>query len=245
MVAVVTGASRGIGAATVKALLDDGFCVVGSSRKESDTVGELKSAFPDRFDFVPADISNPESIEALVCFVREKYGSLDLLVNDAGVAPRSRKDILEISPEDFDSVLDINLRGTFFVTQKFAPLLIKNGRARIVNISSVSAYTASVNRAEYCVSKAGISMLTKLFAARLAEHSVSVLEIRPGIVETDMTACVKEKYDKLIADGVTPINRMGQPSDIAGCVRAVARGDFDFCTGTVIDCDGGFNVRRL
>ncbi|MBQ8016436.1 MAG: SDR family oxidoreductase, partial [Clostridia bacterium] len=165
--------------------------------------------------------------------------------NNAGVAPKERKDILEISPEDFDFVADINLKGTFFVTQKFVPLLAKNKQSRIVNVSSMSAYTASVNRGEYCVSKAGISMITKLYAARLAEFGVSVIEIRPGIIETDMTAKVKEKYEKLIEGGITPIKRMGQPEDIAKCVASIANGNFDFCTGTVIDCDGGFNVRCL
>ena len=148
-------------------------------------------------------------------------------------------------PDDFDYLLDINLRGTFFVTQKFVPLLKKSGKARIINISSMSAYTASVNRGEYCISKAGIAMTTKLFAVRLAEYGISVLEVRPGIIETDMTSGVKEKYERLIAEGITPIKRMGQPEDIGRCVLSVARGNFDFCTGTVIDCDGGFNVRAL
>ena len=177
--------------------------------------------------------------------MKEKFGKLDLLVNNAGVAPRERKDILEITPEDFSQVVDINLKGTFFVTQRLAPLLIENKGGRIVNISSMSSYTASLNRGEYCISKAGISMTTKLFAARLAEYGVSVIEIRPGIIETDMTAKVKEKYESMIADGLTPIKRMGQPEDIAKCVLSIAKGDFDFCTGTVIDCDGGFNVRVL
>lgn len=158
---------------------------------------------------------------------------------------KERKDILEITGDDFDYVMDINLKGTFFVTQKVTPLLIKNEKSRIVNISSMSAYTASVNRGEYCVSKAGISMITKLFATRLAEHGVSVLEIRPGIIETDMTSLVKEKYEKMIADGITPIKRMGSSEDIGKCVLSIANGNFDFCTGTVIDCDGGFSVRSL
>ena len=245
MVAVVTGASRGIGKGIAEALLQKGFTVIITARSKGKEVEELEKTYNDKVLFVPCDISKEEDRKNLASFVKEKFGKLDLLVNNAGVAPRERKDILEITPDDFDYLTDINLKGTFFVTQELAPLLITNEKSRIVNISSMSAYTASVNRGEYCISKAGISMITKLFAARLAEYGVSVIEIRPGIIETDMTSKVKEKYEKLIAEGITPINRMGQPSDVAKCVVSVAEGNFDFCTGTVIDCDGGFNVRRL
>ena len=245
MTAVVTGGSRGIGKGIAEALLEKSFTVIVTARNKGVEIEELEKEYNDKFLFVPCDISNDEDRKNLASFVKENFGKLDLLVNNAGVAPRERKDILEITPEDFDYLTDINLKGTFFLTQELTPLLIKNEKSRIVNISSMSAYTASVNRGEYCISKAGISMITKLFAARLAEYSVSVIEIRPGIIETDMTAKVKEKYEKLIAEGITPINRMGKPEDIAKCVVAVAEGNFDFCTGTVIDCDGGFNVRRL
>ena len=245
MVAVVTGGSRGIGLGIAKELLKEDFFVVLSARNKSDELEKLQKEFQNKIHFVPCDISKFDEVENLVSEVKEKFGKIDLLVNNAGVAPRERKDILEITPEDFDFVNDINLKGTFFVTQKFVPLLRENGVGRIVNISSMSAYTASVNRGEYCISKAGISMITKLFASRLAEFGISVLEIRPGIIETDMTAKVKEKYEKLIDEGITPIKRMGKPEDIGKCVAAVAKGNFDFCTGTVIDCDGGFNVRCL
>ena len=245
MVAVVTGGSRGIGLGITEILLKNGFNVVVSSRNESDQIKHLKSIYPEKIDFISSDISKTEDTENIASFIENKFGKLDLLVNNAGVAPKERKDILEITPEDFNAVTDINLKGTFFVTQKLAPLMIKNEKSRIINISSMSAYTASVNRGEYCISKAGISMITKLFASRLAEHGVTVIEIRPGIIETDMTAKVKEKYEKLISEGITPIKRMGQPEDIAKCVLSVAQGNFDFCTGTVIDCDGGFNVRSL
>lgn len=245
MVAVITGGSRGIGFGIAEMLLKNGFDVIVSSRKDSEQISALKQIYSDKIHFVSADISVLDDIEKLVSYAENRFGAIDLLVNNAGVAPKERKDILEITPDDFDYVADINIKGTFFVTQKFVPLLTKNKQSRIVNISSMSAYTASVNRGEYCISKAGISMITKLFAARLAEYGVSVIEIRPGIIETDMTAKVKEKYEKLISEGITPIKRMGQPEDIAKCVLSVAQGNFDFCTGTVIDCDGGFNVRIL
>lgn len=245
MVAVITGGSRGIGLGIAKELLKEDFSVVLSARNEGDELDSLKKQYGDKVIFVTCDISDINDVEGLVSTVKEKFGKIDLLVNNAGVAPRERKDILEITPEDFDFVTDINLKGTFFVTQKFVPLLKANKASRIVNISSMSAYTASVNRGEYCISKAGISMTTKLFAARLAEYGISVLEVRPGIIETDMTAKVKEKYEKLIEEGITPIKRMGKPEDIGKCVASIAKGGFDFCTGTVIDCDGGFNVRCL
>lgn len=243
MNAVITGSSRGIGLGIAEKLLEKGFNVILSARKESSETRKIMSEYKDRVFFIPCDISDINSVGNLVSETRERFGGIDLLVNNAGVAPKERKDILEISPEEFDYVLDINLKGTFFVTQKFVPLLKGNGR--IVNISSMSAYTASLNRGEYCISKAGISMITKLYAARLAEYGISVFEVRPGIIETDMTSKVKEKYEKMIAEGLTPIKRMGKPEDIGKCVSSIAEGNFDFCTGTVIDCDGGFNVRCL
>lgn len=245
MTAVVTGGSRGIGKGIAEALLNKGFNVIVTARNKGTEIEELEKVYNEKVIFVSCDISKDEDRKNLASFVKENFGKLDLLVNNAGVAPRERKDILEITPEDFDYLTDINLKGTFFLTQELTPLLTENEKSRIVNISSMSAYTASVNRGEYCISKAGISMITKLFAARLAEYGVSVIEIRPGIIETDMTAKVKEKYEKLIAEGITPTNRMGKPEDVAKCVISVAEGNFDFCTGTVIDCDGGFNVRRL
>ena len=243
MNAVITGSSRGIGLGIAKELLKKDFTVILSARKESTEIQKIMSEYKDKVFFVPCDISVMQDVENLVSEVEEKFGKIDLLVNNAGVAPKERKDILELSPEEFDYVLDINLKGTFFVTQKFVPLL--NNKSRIVNISSMSAYTASLNRGEYCISKAGISMITKLYAARLAEYGISVFEVRPGIIETDMTSKAKEKYEKMIAEGLTPIKRMGQPEDIGKCVVSIAEGNFDFCTGTVIDCDGGFNVRCL
>lgn len=245
MVAIITGGTRGIGLGIAKELLKNDYSVILTARCESSAVTEFKAQYGDKVSFISCDISDENDIDKLVSFASEKYGKIQLLVNNAGVAPKERKDILEITGDDFDYVMDINLKGTFFVTQKVTPLLIKNEKSRIVNISSMSAYTASVNRGEYCISKAGISMITKLFATRLAEYGVSVLEIRPGIIETDMTSLVKEKYEKMIAEGITPIKRMGKPDDIGKCVLGIANGNFDFCTGTVIDCDGGFSVRSL
>ncbi|MBR2868780.1 MAG: 3-ketoacyl-ACP reductase [Clostridia bacterium] len=245
MVAIVTGGSRGIGKSIVEELLKINYEVIVTARKESKETISLQKLFNNKIHFVPCDISKEDDRKKLFEYADKTFGKIDLLVNNAGVAPRERKDILEITPDDFDYLTDINLKGTFFVTQELTPLLIKNNQSRIVNISSMSAYTASVNRGEYCISKAGISMITKLFASRLAEYGVSVIEIRPGIIETDMTSKVKDKYEKLISEGLTPVARMGKPEDVAKCVSSVALGNFDFCTGTVIDCDGGFNVRRL
>lgn len=245
MTAVITGGTRGIGLGIAVELLKNGFTVVATARNMNEEFEKISKEYPNSLLFMPCDISSVSDIENLVLQVKNKFGKINLLVNNAGVAPKERKDILELNPEEFDYVTDINMKGTFFVTQKFVDLLKAAGSARIINISSMSAYTASVNRGEYCISKAGISMITKLYAARLAEYGISVIEIRPGIIETDMTARVKEKYKRLIADGITPIKRMGKPSDIGRCVAAIAKGEFDFCTGTVIDCDGGFNVRSL
>ena len=182
----------------------------------------------------------------------ERYGRLDLHVNNAGVAPNVRLDILETTEESFDRLMRINLKGTFFMCQTVARAMIalqQKGIAgyhpRIVNIASMSSYTSSTNRGEYCISKAGISMVTKLFADKLAEYGIGVFEVRPGIIMTDMTKTVTEKYQKLIDEGVTPIKRFGQPEDVANCVLAAASGLLDFATGQVLNADGGFHIRRL
>lgn len=242
MNAVVTGGSRGIGLAVVNALVERGYFCVVAARSVTDEVKKLVDA--GKACFVPCDISDKENrAELFAC--AEKLGGIDLLVNCAGVAPKIRRDMLEISEEDFDFVLNINQKGTFFVSQGIANIMKAQGSGRIVFISSLSSYTASVERAEYCISKASISMYTKLFAARMAEYGVSVFEVSPGIIETDMTKCVKGKYETLIDGGLTPVKRMGQPEDVAAAVCAAAGGGLDFCTGTVIQADGGFSVRRL
>ena len=245
MVALITGGTRGIGAAITRALLGEGYTCVAAARHEGEELSPLFSEYGDRLCFFPCDISSEQSRKDVFAFIKEKFGGLDLLVNDAGAAPRVRKDMLEIDGDDFDYLMNINLKGTFFMSQLAARMMAEAESGRIVNICSVSAYAASVNRAEYCISKAGIAMTTSLFAARLAEYNIGVFEIRPGIIETDMTSSVKEKYEAMIENGLTPVRRMGQPEDVAKCVRAVARGDLDFCTGTVINADGGFSIRRL
>ena len=242
MYAVVTGGNRGIGLAVVKRLIGAGYKCLIAARSETDEVKNLVAE--GKADFIACDISDKNAREALKEKMQEQ-GKIDLLVNCAGVAPKIRRDMLEISEEDFDYVLNINQKGTFFVSQAAANIMKNQGSGRIVFISSLSSYTASVERAEYCISKASISMYTKLFAARLAEYGIGVFEVSPGVIETDMTKCVKGKYDALIENGLTPIKRMGQPDDVAAAVEAAASGKLDFCTGTVINADGGVGVRRL
>ena len=241
-VALVTGASQGIGKGIADALCDAGYEVVRVSRHPE----------RDGDDHFGCDISSAEDRAALAEFIDKKYGRLDLLVNNAGVACEVRLDVLETTEESFDRVLGINTKGTFFMCQIFANLMIGyQGRGlvdytpRIVNISSVSSYTTSTSRGEYCISKAGISMTTLLFADRLAEYGIPVFEVRPGIIKTPMTDVVSAKYDKLIEDGITPIKRWGTPEDVAKCVMAAASGLLDFGTGTVLNADGGFHIRRL
>lgn len=242
MFAVVTGGSRGIGLAVVKRLIESGYKCLVAARSETDEIKAL--AAEGKAEFIKCDISDKADRENLRTRM-EKENAVDLLVNCAGVAPKIRKDMLEITEEDFDYVLNINQKGTFFISQAAANIMKNQGFGRIVFISSVSSYTASTERAEYCISKASISMFTKLYAARLAQYGVSVFEVSPGIIETDMTKVVKGKYEKLIDGGLTPIKRMGQPDDVAAAVEAAASGKLDFCTGTVLNADGGFSVRRL
>ena len=186
----------------------------------------------------------------LIDTVRATFGRLDLLVNNAGVAPNVRADILEAGEESFDRLIGINLKGPYFLTQLAAKLMAESAPLprfpkAVVNVTSISAFTASVNRGDYCIAKAGLAMMTKLYAARLAEFGINVFEIQPGIIATDMTGPVKEKYDKLFAEGITPIARWGLPSDIGKCVVAVASGAFPYSTGQVFNVDGGFHLRTL
>lgn len=244
-VAVVTGARKGIGLGIAEALIGAGYTVVACGT--APTAGENFIC-----DYVQCNIANADDRKKLLDYTVEKYGRIDVLVNNAGVAPTVRLDILETTEESFERVVGINCEGTFFMCQLFANKMIEMQKLgiedyapRIVNISSISAYTSSTSRGEYCISKAGISMVTKLFANRLAEFGIPVFEVRPGIILTDMTASVKDKYDKLISEGITPTKRMGLPEDVAKCVLGAISGLFDFGTGTVFNADGGFNLRRL
>ena len=250
-VALVTGAARGIGSAIAVGLAREGRDVaVLDLIDASQTVSAVEQAGRSAL-FIRADVSSAADRAAALSEVESRFGRLDVLVNNAGVAPKVRADILDAGEESFDRLMNINLKGPYFLTQGAANWMIRQRAERpddwrcIVNISSISAYTASPSRGEYCISKAGVSMATKLWAARLAEYGIGVYEIRPGIVATDMTAAVKDKYDKLIGEGLTPIRRWGQPEDISRAVAACARGDMRFSTGEVINVDGGFHLRTL
>jgi len=258
-VALVTGASRGIGRAIAVELARRGFELVLNYVQNAAAAEEARGAVRSasrrpaaRVETCQADISVPAYRAALVAFTRERFGRLDLLVNNAGVAPLARTDLLEASEESFERLIHINLAGPYFLTQAVARWMLEQGaaaaspqRAAIVNIGSISAYAASPERGDYCVAKAGFAMMTKLYAVRLAEAGIPVYEVRPGVIATDMTAGVKAKYDVLIAQGLTPIRRWGTPTDVAHAVGALADGALPFSTGAVIDVDGGFHIRRL
>jgi 3-oxoacyl-[acyl-carrier protein] reductase len=256
-VALVTGASRGIGRGIAVSLAADGFEVVinyaGNRAAAEECAALCRRARPaGRYEICQGDISLAEDQARLVEFVDTTFARIDCLVNNAGVAPTERKDILEADAASFDRLIGINLKGPFFLTQRVARWMVDlRGRLgagyapTIVTVSSISAYTASVNRGDYCISKAGLGMLTKLFAMRLAEHGINVYEVRPGVIQTDMTSGVQAKYDKLIGEGLTPIRRWGLPEDVGRAVAAVARGDLPFSTGEVINVDGGFHLKWL
>ncbi len=260
-VAIVTGASRGIGKGIAKELASLGYDLVVNhfdfttegkpdESRAVQTQKEIKELGAD-CEVLRGDISSAEDRHSLVALAKTKFGRCDMLVNNAGVEPLKRMDILEVTEESYDRVMGINLKGPYFLTQLVANWMVEQKKThperafRIVNTGSISAYTSSPARGEYCVSKAGIAMMTMLYADRLAEYGIGVFEIRPGIIETDMTSVVKDKYDKLIAEGLTPIKRWGQPEDIAKAVGAIAEGRLDFSTGQVINVDGGFHLRRL
>ncbi len=242
-VALVTGVASGIGKACADILLQNGIAVVGISRR-----AEMTQPFTGDFLYVSGDISCAADRERFVNTALDAYGRVDILVNAAGVAPKVRSDLLTMTEESYDYVMNINTKGTLFLTQLAANQMLRNpeeNKGCIVNISSLSAYASSVNRGEYCISKAGVSMITKLFAHRLAEYGIPVNEIRPGIIATDMTATVQEKYDRLIEDGLLPIQRWGQPEDIAKTLWALVSGSLPYMTGQSIDIDGGFHMKRL
>jgi len=228
--------------------LQEGYCVTGMSRTDKEQV--VAAYDSPNFAYVQGDLGNREDREALVQCALTQFGRIDGLVNVAGVAPKVRNDLLQMTEESYDFVMNINTKGTMFLTQAVAKEMLKNAsengiKGHICNISSISAYTSSVNRGEYCISKAGVSMLTKLFADRLAEEGIMVNEILPGIIATGMTEKVKGKYDALIDGGLLPIKRWGQPEDIAEAVYTLVSGKLPYMTGQSINIDGGFHIRRL
>lgn len=258
-VALVTGAGRGIGRTIALQLAADGYAVAINDLADKP---DAPDGFPTEVkrsieaaggtvDIFLADISDLGAHEAMLDAVLERFGRLDLLVNNAGVAPKVRADILDADAESYDRLMNINLKGPYFLTQKAARRMIdlqKRAivpRPRVVFVTSISAYASSTSRGDYCISKAGLSMAATLWADRLAEFEIPVLEIRPGIIATPMTSGVTEKYDKLIAEGLLPIRRWGRPEDVARAVSAVGRGDLDYCTGVAIEVSGGFHLRRL
>ncbi len=245
--AFVTGSSRGIGRGIADLLREKGWTAVYSGTKK-----ERPAGLPASLDYFPCDISVPEDRNAAVRHMAERYGRFDLLVNNAGIAPLVRRDLLDMTEESFDRVMGVNLKGTLFLTQLSAREMIREREAgladwqpRIVNIGSMSAYTSSTSRGEYCISKAGVGMVTKLFADRLAREGIPVFEVRPGIIDTDMTRGVHEKYQRLIDGGLLPVPRFGSPMDVAGMVLACAEGLLDYSAGQVLNADGGFSLQRL
>jgi len=253
-VAIVTGGARGIGNSIAQQLAKEGYAIAIFDVIPPENVKENLDLFKDYnvpFIYIQGNLADSGDRQRLVRDVIDRFGRIDVLVNNAGVSPKVRKDILEMEEESFDFVIGINLKGTLFLTQLVAREMIRlvnsgvNIQPIIINISSMSAYTSSTSRGEYCISKAGISMITKLFADRLAEYGIYVYEIRPGIIMTDMTSVVKEKYDKLIDEGVTLIKRWGYPQDIANAVSVLCSGKLSYSTGEVINVDGGFHIRRL
>jgi 3-oxoacyl-[acyl-carrier protein] reductase len=237
-VALVTGASRGIGRA-IAIELSRTHQVLATYRGRKDAAESLRAE--TGCDTFPCDLASADDRRALVAHC----GRVDLLVNNAGMAPRERRDLLDATEESFDELINVNLKGPHFLTQHVARGMIEQGGGRIIFVTSISAYTASVNRGEYCISKAGLSMSVALWAARLASNNIGVFEIRPGIIRTDMISAVEDVYEKRIADGLLPQRRMGEGSDVARVVRTIAEGSLDYSTGQIINVDGGFHLRTL
>ena len=253
-IALVTGGSRGIGLGCALALAKSGFdLAIAGRRPEAECAAALTCLHQAGAEVLYAicDVADAAQRDSLLAAVKSRYGRLNVLVNNAGIAPRERRDLLDATEESFEQVVRTNLQGPYFLTQATARWLVAQKQADaafrgcIVNVSSVSATVASVNRGEYCISKAGVSMATQLWAARLAEFSLPVYEVRPGVIATDMTAGVQAKYDRLIADGLIPERRWGQPGDIGSAVAALARGDIPYATGQVLVLDGGMTIPRL
>jgi NAD(P)-dependent dehydrogenase (short-subunit alcohol dehydrogenase family) len=241
-VAVITGASRGIGRA-IAGELSRTHNVVATYRGRRDAAESLQAA--TGAEIFQCDVSSRGDRKGLLAFTRERFGRLDLLVNNAGMAPRERLDVLEATEESFDELIETNLKGPHFLTQSAARWMVEQGSGRIVFVTSISAYTASINRGEYCISKAGLSMSVALYAQRLAGAGIQVFEIRPGIIRTDMISAVEKVYEEKVAGGLLPQRRLGEGSDIARTVRAIADGLLDYSTGQILNVDGGFHLRSL
>lgn len=241
-VAFITGSSRGIGRA-IAIELSGTHQIAGTYRGNREAAASLTAETGALM--IQSDIASAPDRSAAISQVIDHFGRLDLLVNNAGMAPRERNDMLAASTDSFDELIATNLKGPHFLTQLAARHMLKQGSGRIVFITSISSYTASTNRADYCISKAGLSMSAALFAARLAPHGIGVFEIRPGIIRTDMIAAVEKTYDEKIASGLLPMRRMGEPQDVARAVASIAQGALDYGTGQVINIDGGFHLRTL
>lgn len=253
-VALVTGGSRGIGRAICLALTQEGYAVLVNYNSNVGAAVQTKHMIDEmggQAESCQADVAAGPDRELLLEFCLDHFGRLDLLVNNAGVAPAKRVDLLDMEERSYDRVMATNLKGPMFLAIRAAKIMAQElesktiPTAAIINISSVSAYAASINRGEYCLSKAGVSMMTSLLAVRLADTGIRVYEVRPGVIETDMTSGVKEKYDKLIREGLSPIRRWGQPADVAKAVAMLARGDLPFSTGEVVNVDGGYHMRHF
>jgi NAD(P)-dependent dehydrogenase (short-subunit alcohol dehydrogenase family) len=240
--AIVTGGSRGIGRAVAVELAKT-HQVIATYRGRLDAAESLRAE--TGCEIFQCDVGSHDDRAALMAFAHERFGQLDLLVNNAGMAPRERRDLLEATEESFDELIATNLKGPHFLTQHAARWMSERGDGRIIFVTSISSYTASVNRGEYCISKAGLSMSVALYAQRLAEIGIKVFEIRPGIIRTDMIAKVEKVYDDKIANGLLPQRRMGEGADIAKAVRGIADGLLDYSTGQVLNVDGGFHLRSL
>lgn len=253
-VALVTGGSRGIGFGIAKALANEGFnLAINGVREESQAIKALEQlrSFGVRVEYVQGNIALKEDREGILAGLRRKFGKIDVLVNNAGVAPRTRCDVFEISEGDYDVLMDINQKGTFFLTQEIAKWMADlkksnpDAELSIVNITSVSAEIASTLRGAYCMSKSALSMMSTVFAIKMAEFGIPVYEIRPGVIETDMIEAVRETYHKNVKSGMTLEPRMGQPEDIGKVTAALVRGDLPYSTGQIISVDGGMNIKRM
>lgn len=257
-VALVTGASRGIGRQIAISLAENGYHVVVNYASSPERAEEVVSCCQGTGDGTQAiavrgDVGVAKDREGLIQTTRDRFGRLDLLVNNAGITSIGRDDLLQAKEENFDRLFAVNLKGPYFLSQLAANWMIEQRTGpepesflpQIVTISSISAYTVSTNRGDYCMAKAALRMMTQLYAVRLAEHGIGVYEVCPGVIASDMTAPVKEKYDRLIEDGLWPIRRWGQPEDVAKAVVAISTGAFPFTTGEAINVDGGFHLRTL